>query len=112
MSRHTKYIQEMIRQMDNGAEYVRSTDKLVTIEKSVVKECGKFVDEIYCWHYGTRILTIVSNDSLRHVGKNGWSFSIGEFAYSPTDARIINQLLERYVPGFVAHSRKGEVIVD
>lgn len=112
MVRKTKYIQEMIKQLDNGTEYVTSPDKVVTMDRYTRKVCGKLTDTIHCWHYGTRILTITNNDSLKHIGENGWSFIIGELAYSITDARIINQLLERYVPGFIAHSRKGEVIVD
>ena len=112
MSTHTKYMQEMLDKLDNGYAHVVSPDKLVSIDRKCERICGKITQVIYMYHYGTEICKIAYNDSLNHVGTNGRSFVIGEGAYSPTDARLINQLLEKYVPGFVAHSRKGEVIVD
>ena len=115
MSRHTKYIQEMLKKLEQGYEYVESPNKLVTIHRGCRKTLHnptKLVQYIEVYHYGTLILTISYDDSLRYISYNGKSFVIGEFAYSPTDARIINQFIEKYVPGWTAHSRKGEVIVD
>lgn len=112
MSRHTKYIQEMLDKLDSGFNYVKSPDEHVTFKRYNLMLCGKLTTMIAVHHYGTLILTIAYSDALKHVGTNGNSFEIGEFAYSTTDARIINQVLDRYVPGYVAHSRKGEVIVD
>ncbi len=115
MSRHTKYIQEMIRKLEQGYEFVESPDKLVTVRRGCCtthRNPTKIVQYIEVCHYGTKILTISYDDSLRYISYNGRSFVIGEYAYSVTDARIINQFIEKYVPGWTAHSRKGEVIVN
>ena len=112
MVQKTKYIQEMLDKLENGAERVVSPDHATVIERRCTFMCNKWVQEIVVYHYLSRILEIIYCDAYQHVGKNGRSFNIGEFAYSITDARIINQILDRYVPGFKAHSRKGEVIVD
>ena len=112
MVQKTKYIQDMLKMLDTGAEHVENYEGTVSIKRGCTFMCNKLVQCITVYHYGTLILEIIYCDAYQHVGKNGRSFNIGEFAYSITDARIINQVLEKYVPGFVAHSRKGEVIVD
>ena len=108
----TKYIQEMLNKLDNGSEIVTSPDGNTTISRYCEKVCGKLTNCISVHHYGTLILVVAYTDCYKHISKNGRSFMIGEGAYSPTDARIINQVLDRYVGGYVAHSRKGEVIID
>ena len=112
MARHTKYMQAMLRDLENGQDIVKSPDGLVEITHTNEKICGKMAMCIKVYHYGTHILSIYDIPCGRHIEGDGWSFTIGEGAYSPTDARIINQVLEKYIPGIVAHSRKGEVIVD
>lgn len=112
MSRHTKYIQNMIKELESGKIDVISPDKLVMAEVKYKYICNKYTKFIRVYHYGSLILEICYRDALRYISKNGRSFTITINAYSPTDARIINQFIEFYAPGYIAHSRKGEVIVD
>ena len=102
----------MLDMFHNGYNEVKSPDHLVKITRHMEEICGRFVQVVKVFHYETLILILYKCDCARHISKSGWSFNIGEYAYSPTDARIINQLLERYAPEYTAHSRKGEVIVD
>ena len=108
----TKYIQEMLNKIDNGAGWVLSPDGNTTIMRGCELIGNNITNVIWVFHYGVKILTVAYSKALRHISKNGRSFMIGEGAYSPTDARIINQVLDRYVGGYVARSRKGEVIID
>lgn len=116
VSRHTKYIQKMLKEFDTCDSYVESPDKLVMFRriKNIYKinDKAKTVDTIEVLHYGTLILTIAYDSVLTHVINENLSYEIGEYAYSYTDCRIINQVLEKYVPGVVAHCIKGEIITD
>lgn len=108
----TKYIQEMLNKIDNGAERVVSPDGNTIIWRGCELIGTNITNVIWVYHYEVKILTVAYSKGLRHVSKNGRSFVIHNNAYSVTDARIINQVLDRYVGGYVAHSRKGEVIID
>lgn len=117
MSRHTKYIQKMLKEFaDYTTSYVESPDKLVMFR--CTNKPYYYPDEIkYVWtievlHYGSIILKIAYGNVLRKVVSDSLSYEIGIDAYSYTDCRIINQVLEKYVPGVVAHCIKGEIITD
>lgn len=95
MSRHTKYIQKMLDDLDNGNDYVESPDKLVSFKR---------VPLLYLniYHYGTLILTIYCDGEIE----------IGAGAYSDTDVRIINQVLEHYKMEKIAHRHKDDVYLE
>lgn len=117
MSRHTKYIQKMLREFaDYTTSYIESPDRLVMFRcMSKPYKVGNEIKNIWTievLHYGTIILTIAYSNVLRKVVSDSLSYEIGIDAYSYTDCRIINQVLEKYVPGVVAHCIKGEIITD
>lgn len=87
----------MLNDLDNGENVVISPDKLVKFER--------ITDEYEClkvFHYGTLILTL---------WENGW-IEIGKYAYSDTDVRIINQVLEHYKIEKVAHRKKDTIYTE
>lgn len=96
MSRHTKYIQKMLNDLDNGVNEVLSPDKLV---KFKYYTC---LDVLVVEHYGTIILTIAKDEDAQ----------VGRDAYSDTDVRIINQVLEHYKFDVVAHRHKDCIYLE
>lgn len=97
MSRHTKYIQKMLNDLDNGIDEVVSPDRLVKFLRIYD------VHENLCvYHYGTLIMTMWENGYVK----------IGEGAYSDTDVRIINQVLEHYKMEVVAHRKKDVIYLE
>ena len=107
MARHTKYIQNMLRDYDCGELIVVSPDKLVKICADKTYN-GTRCTKVY--HYDTLILTVFNDKSGVTPCKNGCSITLGENAYSQTDCRIINQVLENYHIELRAHWRKTNSI--
>ena len=89
----------MLNDLDNGMSEVISPDKLVKFVKGYDNYDYEWL-KVY--HYGSLILTLYENGC--HM--------VGGDAYSDTDVRIINQVLEHYKIEKVAHRHKDYVFLE
>ena len=104
MARHTKYLKKMLEEFNSGKDEVISPDKLVKIQRKD--------NHIFVYHYDTIILVVSEVGDLPYLTEDGMSVALGEYAYSQSDARIINQVMENYELDYTAHTHKGELYLE